>query len=36
MVQLSRDLHFNKEKIGFSKIEEKGMELVQRKFTTLT
>jgi hypothetical protein len=24
MVQLSRDLHFNKEEIGFSKNEEKG------------
>jgi hypothetical protein len=36
MVQLSRDLHFNKEKIGFSKNEEKGMELVQSKITKLT
>jgi hypothetical protein len=31
MVQLSRDLHFNKEKFGFSKSEEKGLELVQLK-----
>jgi len=36
MVQLNRDLHFNKEKNGFSKNEEKGMELVQRKITNLT
>jgi len=35
MVQLSRDFHFNKEKIGFSKNEEKGMELVQSKITNL-
>jgi hypothetical protein len=36
MVQLSRDLHFNKDKIAFSKNEEKGMELVQSNFTNLT
>jgi hypothetical protein len=35
MVQLSRDFHFNKEKIGFSKNEEKEMELVQSKITNL-